>query len=347
MSYLPIDIEDMVSFSAQTPIIDVRSPAEYAHARIPGAINLPLFTDEERAVVGTAYKQESREVAIKLGLDYFGPKMRKMVEDVESICKKHHLEKTIIIHCWRGGMRSGAVAWLLDLYGFKVYVINGGYKAFRKWGLEQFGKINDIKVIGGYTGSGKTFLLHELEKQGEVVINLEGLASHKGSAFGNIGLPDQPSQEMFENMLAIELYQKTTFKKPIWVEDESQRIGAINVPNGFYQKMSTAPSFFLEIPFEERLDFIVQEYGVHDKQKLIDTILRIQKRLGGLETKNAVNYMNEDNIRESFRILLKYYDRFYLKSLKKKNDLYRQVTYIQCERVGAKEIVGKLMDITL
>jgi tRNA 2-selenouridine synthase len=195
---------------------------------MPGALNLPLFTDEERKVVGTAYKQQSREVAIKIGLDYFGPKMRKMVEEVESLVwswesgisagfedessksetngkSENKVKREVFVYCWRGGMRSAGVAWLLDLYGFKVYTLAGGYKAFRNHVLQTFTQSYPFRIIGGYTGSGKTEVLNELENLGQVVIDLEDIACHKGSAFGSYNMPPQPRQEMFENKLGLAL----------------------------------------------------------------------------------------------------------------------------------------------
>jgi tRNA 2-selenouridine synthase len=260
-------------------LLDVRSPAEYNHAHIPGAISFPLFTDEERKVVGTTYKQVSRQAAIKIGLDYFGPKMRPMVEEVEALLSKGQQEKSngsncIFLYCWRGGMRSGAVAWLLNLYGFNVTVLNGGYKAFRNHVLKTFEQPYDFKILGGYTGSGKTEVLQELKVMGEKVICLESVASHKGSAFGNINMPPQPTQEMFENLLSYELRavsceqeernlqpRTSNLEQPnpfIWLEDESQRIGTVNLPNALWQAMRTSPLYFLEIPFEERLKHITE-----------------------------------------------------------------------------------------
>ncbi|MEI2739338.1 MAG: tRNA 2-selenouridine(34) synthase MnmH [Chitinophagaceae bacterium] len=202
MAIEKIHIEQFLELAKQHPVLDVRSPGEYKHAHIPGAHSLPLFTDEERKVVGTAYKQESREQAIKLGLDFFGLKMRKMVEEVEQLSPD---SKTVLVHCWRGGMRSAGIAWLLDLYGFKVYTLIGGYKKFRNYVLDTFKLPFQLNILGGYTGSGKTELLKALREKGEKVIDLEGIANHKGSAFGNIGMPAQPGQEMFENILATEL----------------------------------------------------------------------------------------------------------------------------------------------
>lgn len=320
MGITKVGIDTFLEMAQTTHVLDVRSPAEYRHAHIPGAVSFPLFSDEERAVVGTLYKQDSREAAIKTGLDYFGPKMRKLVEVAETLtnCLGHPSQKSLLVHCWRGGMRSGGIAWLLDLYGFKVYTLEGGYKAYRKLVLETFERQYKIKLLGGYTGSGKTKRLQQMANEGLSVIDLEGLANHKGSAFGNIGMPDQPTQEMFENMLAMELIRNKTDEQEVWMEDESQRLGTVNLPLSFWHQMLRAPVQFLDVPFEDRLDNIVREYGSLDKEKLVNAIIRITKRLGGLETKNAINYLVENNVRESFRILLRYYDKYYDKSLEKK-----------------------------
>lgn len=313
-----VDIHTFLQLQQEHPVLDVRSPGEYNHAHIPRAENLPLFSDEERKIVGTAYKQQSRETAIKLGLDFFGIKMRAMVEYAEAITQDFPAaangKKKILIHCWRGGMRSAAIAWLLDLYGFEVYTLNGGYKAFRKWALQQFDKTWPIKVVGGYTGSGKTEFLYTIKEKGATIIDLEDIAKHKGSAFGKVAGTTQPGQEMFENLLAIGL-SKCPVDKYIWVEDESQRIGLVNIPKAFWETMRAAPVYFIDINFENRLEHIVKEYGNISKEVLINAIVRISKRLGGLETKTAVNCLLENDVPGCFAILLKYYDKHYKKAL--------------------------------
>ncbi|CAN5541059.1 tRNA 2-selenouridine(34) synthase MnmH [soil metagenome] len=342
MAIEKITIETLLALSKTYPVLDVRSPGEYKHAHIPGAYSLPLFTDEERKVVGTAYKQQSREQAIKIALPYFGTKMVAMVEVVEQLTGlsqkdiKAGNKKTVIVHCWRGGMRSAGVAWLLDIYGFKVYTLIGGYKVFRKWVLAQFEKSYPFKVIGGYTGSGKTGLLQELKTKGETVIDLEALACHKGSAFGNLGEPAQPSQEMFENKLAIELSTVDSKQPTIWIEDESQRIGNINIPAQLYKCKQSMPVYFIDIPFKERLEHIVHGYGQFDKEHFINAIMRIKKRLGPLETKTAVNFLLEDDLHNCFAVLLKYYDKWYSKSLLQLREATKNnINRIKCPTVDA------------
>lgn len=317
MAIEKINIDQFLLLAKQFPVLDARSPGEYKHAHIPDAISFPLFTDEERKIIGTAYKQESREQAIRIGLDYFGPKMRGMTDRASEILKEYSKDaasRTLLVHCWRGGMRSAAVAWLLDLFGFKVITLNGGYKAFRRYVLETFQLPFDIQLIGGYTGSGKTALLQTLHDSGSEIIDLEKVAVHKGSAFGNIGMPDQPGQEMFENLLAKEL-RTLKGNGPVWVEDESQRLGLVNLPNELWKTMRASRVYFLEIPFEARLEYIVQEYGGLNHEKLIGAISRISEKLGHLNAKNAISELKEGKISESFSILLKYYDKYYLRSL--------------------------------
>jgi len=356
MAIEKLHIEKFLELAKQHPVLDVRSPGEYAHAHIPGAYSLPLFTDEERKLVGTAYKQQSREQAIKLGLDYFGVKMRKMVEEVELLIKSRESgvtselrtpnSKTVLVHCWRGGMRSAGVAWLLDLYGFKVYTLVGGYKKFRNYVLDTFSLPFNLKILGGYTGSGKTELLKTLKEKGETIIDLEGIAGHKGSAFGNIGLPKQPGQEMFENILSCQLRDvgcRANSETPttdtqhltsaIWLEDESQRIGQVNIPHELWKNMRQSPVYFLDIPFEERLQHIVQEYGQLDPEMVADAIGRISQKLGHLNAKTAISCLKEGKISESFDILLKYYDKHYFKSLHNREGINSLLHTVDCKSV--------------
>jgi tRNA 2-selenouridine synthase len=371
MAVQKLTIDQFLELSKQYPVLDVRSPGEYTYANIPGAFNLPLFSDEERKVVGTAYKQENRETAIKIGLNYFGVKMKAMIEEVEKIVGSWQPVNTnkpakpgkaplpgancLLVHCWRGGMRSAGVAWLLDLYGYKVYTLTGGYKAYRKWVLAQFEKEYDFKIIGGYTGSGKTLLLKELEKENHMVTDLEGLAHHKGSAFGAMGELPQPKQEMFENLLANNLYDTVCrmhdksdehAPSPIWLEDESQRIGNLQIPMPLWYTMRKSPVYFLDIPFEARLEYITEEYGKFEREKLVNAVIRIQKRLGGLETKNAINHLLENDHKGCFRILLTYYDKWYTKGLYNRENISFLLNKIPCSGVDTKTNIKKILSCT-
>jgi tRNA 2-selenouridine synthase len=349
-----IDIEKFLTLANELPVIDVRSPNEFQHAHIPGAYSLPLFSDEQRKIIGTSYKHESRQAAVTIGLEYFSEAMKSIYDDVGRILKIRNesndsIKHPVLVHCWRGGMRSGAIAWLLSLYGLKVYTLQGGYKSFRKWVLEKFEEQYNLNILGGFTGSGKTMLLQEMKQNGYNVINLEALANHKGSAFGSLGEKEQPGQEMFENLFALELhkvskegYNSKAYMKncsdEIWIEDESPHIGTAGIPKTFWSQMRTAPLYFLDIPFEERLKFIVNNYGQFNKEELINSIARIQKRLGGLETKNAINFLRENNFKEGFAILLRYYDKLYQKSLHNRESLELILSKIPCPTVDIDNI---------
>lgn len=312
----PITIENFIEqYFGTTLLIDVRSPSEYAHAHIPSAFSLPLFTDDERKIIGTTYKRQSREKAVKIGLDYFGPKMSTMIKTVEQQLKSSSSDK-IILHCARGGMRSEAVAWLLSFYGFDVIRIKGGYKSFRNWVLQQFEKPYPIRVLSGYTGSGKTEILNALMQHNEAVIDLEAIAGHKGSAFGDLGLERQGSNEFFENKLALELYRLTQNmpNQPIWFESESIRIGNVSIPHALFQQLRAKAPIQIIIPFEERLKKVLNEYGHFDKTQLINATLRISKRLGPENTQKTVAYLNHLENDKAFEILMRYYDKYYASS---------------------------------
>lgn len=364
MAIQKLAIDHFLSLSSTHPVLDVRSPGEFLHAHLPGAYSFPLFDDEQRKILGTTYKQQSRHQAIKTGLEYFGVKMRKMVEEAGKIIAAHQPTEIagtvannnlVLVHCWRGGMRSGAVAWLLDLYGYKVYTLAGGYKTFRNWVLRQFEKPYNFRVLGGYTGSGKTMLLQELKRLGYAVIDLEGLANHKGSAFGEVAGSAQPGQEMFENILAIQLSRlagtlnrspheqgfDSAFTLPeIWIEDESRRIGLLNLPKTLWENMRDSPLYFLEVPFSERLDYVISVYGMIDTSTLTHAIVRISKRLGGAETKRAVELLSQNNLPGAFSILLKYYDKCYIKGLHSRKNLNNLLNKITCSTVTIKNIIS-------
>ena len=310
----PISITDFLRFKGAVPLIDVRTPAEFAHGHIPGAFNLPLFSNEERVQVGTTYKQIGREEAILLGFDLTGAKWSGFIKQALAIAPG----KKIGVHCWRGGMRSGAMAWALGLYGFEVYVINGGYKKYRHWVQNQFEEGYRLQVLGGMTGSGKTRLLHQLKKLGEQVVDLEDIAQHQGSAYGTMHTLVQPSQEQFENNLAETLAQLSK-SRVIWVEDESLNIGKRMIPKPFWSRMCLSTVIELIVPADQRINSLAAEYGGLDKAFLVECTERIHKRLGPEQTKYAVAAIREGRMEDFIRTVLVYYDKTYRTGLSKRD----------------------------
>ncbi|GHA67303.1 tRNA 2-selenouridine(34) synthase MnmH [Pontibacter akesuensis] len=311
-----LTIAEFLQKAAQLPVLDVRAPKEYEVGHIPAAHSFPIFDDTDRAKIGTAYKQQGHDPAVLLGLDSFGPRMSGFVKEATKLAK----DKEMLVHCWRGGMRSGAMAWLLDFSGFKVNLLEGGYKAYRHLMHAQFEKPRRLLILGGLTGTGKTDLLPYLQQQGQQVIDLEGLAHHKGSAFGSIDMPPQPSTEHFENLLGMELL-KTEEGQPLWLEDESKTIGRVMMPKPLHDQMQAAPTIVLEIPVKLRIQKLAQEYCNTDKDQLAAAIQKIQKRLGGLATKEALAAIAEGDMEKMVEIALVYYDKAYTFDLDKRQHL--------------------------
>lgn len=305
-----VTINELLTTHAALPIMDVRAPAEFSHGHIPGAYNLPLFTNEERAQVGITYKEQGRDAAVLLGFDITGPKWSGFIKEALNQAPG----KKIAVHCWRGGMRSGAMAWALDFYGFDVYQLEGGYKTYRKHVLEQFEKAYPLQLIGGMTGSGKTLLLQALRNKGEQVVDLEDLAQHRGSSYGSMNHLIQPTQEQFENNLAQSL-AKLDPNRRIWLEDESAMIGKCSIPRSFWKQMREVPLLNISIPFEQRVNTLVAEYGSLDKSFLAACTGRIWKRLGPEQTKRAVAAIQEDRMADFIREVLRYYDKTYTTGL--------------------------------
>jgi tRNA 2-selenouridine synthase len=299
---------DFLQESQTVPVIDVRSPAEYEHAHIPNAINVPLFNNEERAKVGTCYKQLGRDAAVRLGLKLIGPKLAYFVEQADQIAP----HREVLVHCWRGGMRSGSFAWLLRTAGFQVRTLEGGYKAYRNHVLAAFERPQNIIILGGHTGSGKTDILRELAALGEQVIDLEAIAHHKGSSYGAIGQAPQPSSEQFENLLYLPWSQLDTTRR-LWLEDESRHIGTCFIPLALWQQMQRVPKIlFVDVPKSVRVQRLVREYAGFGKELLQQATERIKKRLGGQHYKAAIEALDRGDYAAVADISLNYYDKAYL-----------------------------------
>ncbi len=310
-----LPVEQFLEMSARYPVGDVRTPAEYRQGHFPGAVNIALFTDDERALVGTLYKKTSPQKAFDEGLRITGPKMISYVEQARRVAR----ENTILLYCWRGGMRSGSMGWLFETAGMTVYLLKGGYKAFRSHIRESFARPARLLVLGGMTGSGKTDILHALKEMGEQVIDLEGRAHHKGSAFGALGQPDQPTTEQFENDLFTD-WNALDLRKPVWVEDESRSVGRVFVPEELFRQMRKSPLITVNLDLTYRIDRLVRDYALFDPEALIASILRIQKRLGGVNTQKCIEAIRKKNFREATSILLHYYDKSYKHTMSARDD---------------------------
>ena len=288
------------------PIVDVRSPAEFASGHVTGAISIPLFADDERAIVGTIYKQKGKKDAIEKGLEIVGPKMAALAKKAEDVAPDGKLG----VYCWRGGMRSNRMAWLFEQVGLNCTVIEGGYKAYRNEVLNRFSELPNLVVLDGPTGSGKTDLLHALRDAGEQVLDLEGVANHKGSAFGSIGQKPQPTSQQFQNNLHSEL-SKLDGKKRIWIEREGMTIGKVYLPQPLWAQMRTSKCIAMEVPTQLRIDRLVADYGEAPTADLEASIKKLQQRLGSQNMNQALQWLAEGELANIAELLLKYYDKQY------------------------------------
>jgi len=330
-----IKIESFISLSARFPVIDVRAPSEFLHGHIPGAINIPLFDDQERKVVGTAYKQINKEAAMYAGLDFAGKKLVKLAKQGERVAGKN---KTLLVHCWRGGMRSKSMVWLFETMGISCYLLEGGYKSYRSYVREVLAYPLNLLVIGGRTGSGKTAILHQLKNAGEQVIDLEGLAHHKGSAFGALGESDQPSTEQFENDLSSEVSALDP-EKICWIEDESRNVGKCVIPGELYYRMKDADLVFLDISRELRALHLLGDYAKYEQEDLKACVRKIEKRLGGDRTGEALEAIDREDYYQTAMITLHYYDKAYMYSLEKNHENYRILSSAVVDPVKNAELL--------
>lgn len=332
-----IQIEEFLQYYREVPVIDVRSPKEYEHAHIPGAINLPVFTDDERALVGITYKKKGKENAIILGLEIVGPKLTQFAK----YAKKIAVNNKLLVHCWRGGMRSSNMAWLFDTLGIETNILKGGYKAYRRYLKSYFSKKTKLIILGGMTGSGKTEILKCINEKKYQVADLENLAHHKGSAFGALGEKKQDSTEQFENNL-FEIWKDFKLNDFIWIEDESQAIGKNRVPEELYVQMRKSPVIKVNIPKQKRATWLLQEYGGFDQEELKNSLLKIEKKLGGLNTKIALKAIEENNLNTVADITLSYYDKAYNFGLSKRNG--QKIYEIELNEVNHELNANKILE---
>jgi len=308
-------------FSRKTPLIDVRAPIEFAEGAIPYSINLPLMNNEERHLVGLCYKEQGQAAAIRLGHELVsGEIKRQRIQEWVDYLKLHPSAR---VFCFRGGLRSQtSCQWLTDA-GFPSTPLAGGYKRLRQFFLHQLNEapLPNLIRIGGLTGSGKTKLLQTLPAS----IDLEELAFHRGSAFGERG--PQPSQVSFENQLALALMAPQEF----FVEDESSSVGKIRLPQRFFKHLRQSPLVVLETSLRERIENIHQDYVIQQSADFfLSAVGRLSQRLGGLRTKTLVEQielaysggLELSRHAEWISILLtEYYDPIYLRDLARQQSL--------------------------
>ncbi len=301
-----LDTTAFLDAATTIPLVDVRSPGEFEKGHTPGAHNIPLFSNEERAVVGTLYKQEGHDAAVNKGLEYFGPRMAQVARDAIALSSNG----AILVHCWRGGMRSQNMAQLFAVSGLQAATLKGGYKEYRRAGLASFESPLQLKVLTGETGSGKTSILHALKEQGSQVIDLEGYAHHKGSAFGSLGQLPQPSTEHFHNLIYHDL-RTMDINRPIWIEAESICIGSVHLPEPLFAQMQTSQSVTIALPIDVRIQRLTKEYGSFSLTQLTAALEKIKKRLGGAAYQECIELRDAGNIDAVARIILRYYDKAY------------------------------------
>ena len=302
-----ISIDEFLALREQGfPIVDARSEGEFEEGHIKGAINLPLLNNEHRALVGTAYKVSGRELAIQKGFELAGPEFARIFKHGRKLA----FQKKILVYCWRGGLRSKILSWVLSFTEAEIYVLENGYKNYRKRISEITETPYKFIVLGGKTGTGKTEVLHLLKASGEQILDIEALANHKGSSFGALGMLPQSNQEHFENCIGEELL-KLDYQKRIWIENESRLIGHLVLPLSIFKAIKESELVELDIPLETRIARLENEYACFESSLLEAAIVRLQKRLGGLRYKMALEALAEKDNKKWIQLVLEYYDSTY------------------------------------
>ena len=334
-----LEIEQFLKLGQSGTILDIRTPAEYNKGHIIGSVNFPLFSNEERAEIGTVYKQVGKKEAMMLGLEMVGPRMKEILIDAQ----RFEESQPLALYCWRGGKRSSSMAWLLDFGGLEVIRLIAGYKSYRRYVLKYLSNLKaQLIMLGGRTGTGKTHILHELEKRGEQILDLEKLACHKGSAFGALGEREQPSNEHFENLLFHEL-NSLDLSRRIWVENESQSIGTNYIINDLWNLMKSSPLVNIHVDFESRLKNIMEVYAQYSKEELKGCFDKIRKRIGGQNLKFAKEALDGEEYEKAIEIALRYYDKTYDHCLNKNSS--PQILNLDCGNRSFSEITDTLVEL--
>ncbi len=320
----------------KVPLFDSRSESEYLHAHIPGALNLPLLNNSERQEVGTLFKEKGRDAAIQAGFRLVGPRFFEIIQKANELSPG----KEVMLYCWRGGMRSQIMTWLLKINGFRVITLKGGYKAYRNLVLDIVNRPLQTIILGGPTGSGKTEILEAIKSMGEQVLQLETLANHKGSAFGGLGKGSQPSNEQFENSISME-WMRFDSNKPVWIENESRSIGSCILPHKTFALIRNSPLVEINVGIETRKKRILEEYGKFPVDILAETTRKIGKRMGPQHLKQALNFLESGDIEGWLDIVLDYYDKLYSYGTTQRNSEF--CFHIDLENIPADTIPSTLI----
>jgi len=334
------DPGNFLALSASFPVLDVRSPGEFEQGHIPGAFNLPLFNNEERAAIGTLYVQSGKDLAVKQGMELVGRKFGRFIEEVGLLVPG----KEMLLHCWRGGMRSESLAWFFEKLGYKVILLEGGYKSYRRYIRPQFSKPVNILLVGGMTGSGKTELLNNLKELGQQTIDLEAMAHHKGSSFGHLGQEPQPTTEQFENDL-FHAWNSIKVENALWLEHESKQIGKIFLPDPFYTSMLNGILLKINLPVGIRIQRLVKEYACFDKSILEEVLLHLKQNMGTLHCKLAMEALSRDDYEAVAALTLEYYDKTYENALH--NRPVREIHPIYLESTDMNENAAHVLDFAM
>jgi tRNA 2-selenouridine synthase len=326
-------------------IIDVRTPAEFAEDHIPGAINCPVLSNEERITVGTIYHQVSSFEAKKVGAALIAKRIANYIEEqFKEKPKNWHP----LIYCWRGGKRSGSMTHILRQIGWNAQILDGGYKSYRKEVVTQLNTLPQsfqYQVITGQTGSAKSRILEQLNQLGAQVLDLEQLANHKGSVLGNIPDSPQPSQKMFESKLLMQL-QKFDSARVVYVEAESRKIGGLHVPDVLLERMRQSPCIRIDATIEARVAYLIEDYAyfIQDPENLIRTIDYLKE----LHSKETLTHWKELIEAREWSLLVtelleKHYDALYRRSQNSNYVNYEKAQPYQTADLSAKgiEILAK------
>jgi len=302
-------------------LVDVRTPLEYAEDHIPGAINVPLLDNEQRVEIGTLYKQQGPHTARMRGLELTAHSFPSMVGTIAA----QAAGRPILVYCWRGGLRSKTVTSILELTGHQAEQLVGGYKSFRNHVIgcfQTFTPALPLVVLHGMTGIGKTTLLLNLKEKGRSVIDLEGLASHRGSAFGQLGICQSLTQKRFETLLWDAL-RKAPAGLPIIVEGESERIGRVSLPGEFYRRMTEGVRIWCFAGLATRVARLIAEYGLPAyKADMADALQRIRKKLGGARCDELAGHLERWELAPFMEgLVCDYYDKVYYKNKDWEGDL--------------------------